>query len=1342
MANAERTGIEEMLRQFADAYTEYKNAEDSLAFHQEQYVKTSYEYLRSDPYEANHALMEYQRAARDAALAKRIEKRNEYVDASNNLLAEIVYLTEKQCAGSDSLGRIRSYALKISKRRSSMGIATVLIFSSLFSIVWSLVASQFHNAVALSLVFLVLLFFMSSMKRSLDDLLELLSNEAVRYVREESRRGPTHIANNVQQAERVNRGNDYIDFVEGKIFSLTNRGEYEEAENELNRCLDRLPPTEKCSGRIAGQRLQYAVLLADILKRQDKDVERQLHLLNESVLLLEKAPLPPPLPGPDRKTNLEYMVFVNRAIAAGKLNKLILEEESWSRAYQKAKDTETRCKCLTFQIWSILKQRDEAKIDSVKSLIGEYDGICKKANERDIPLILRYDLEIARVVHCLYCDDIRRARTSFDDALRMGISAPGIKQLQEILTDQVIDSRKAMNEIIELWKNEKEKSECRKTLSPLSEGILKKDEIESLSKIIRPDSMIGSVQYGEFENVAQALSDTGEHEEIEGLVREKLSQHTSLDEIRCNLLITLGRSLKNQSRFEEALSISAEAIFIAHHVGEINELILALDLRAEILCFKVECYEALHVLVEADRYLNEEQIENPNFEAWMAHTYGMAYSGCGCWKEARENLLKAMNTMQYLRLWSEFALACGDYANMILWQFNAEGADIDHINEALHYLEIARQQFESFNDKSNTLHTTLHELMLRAILAELQRDVRALLQLRYELEEIGAKNHGKDRFFAQPAHFTHLMLWTSAMFRVARACIDLNVFPERNNEILEAQLRYMNNAVGRAPDMLDLWLEKALTHLYRGRYEIDVPSIVVQDSMNCLESIFKNLVIEKTKYGDSKIRSQWLMSHNNVLDMLGEIALFAFAHNALSDIQILERIIALAQNFRGGSRKDFIVSSGETKEISKDNEIRSCVERIRNLNSWLLRFNAPISQIQEIYPEYNIFYDREQIERELTNLKARLLDRVSKPSYLALIPAHADETPFRFSDIRDSLMDGDVVLDYYLGSSKLHVALIGKEQLHVLRLPIENIRELYETTNDLLPESERSFVGNMNKCSKWFFPSELVSLLKNAKRLYIVASGPLWRIPFAWLNADGQVAMTRWEICIVPSAQFAGRSRKLISFKNTYVIGHPGQPRKANYLPEVKNEVDDLKTEFGIPKEQVLLSEGAKPEQIICKVFPNADLIHFTCHGSCDSVAPLMSSLQLEPDDTHRDGFLYLYEIKSSVLHATLVSFFACSTAQSKGQISFQESLAHTVLGLGANYVVATLWEADPNESSMFAKDFYRLLKEKTDPVEAFHTAQQNQLKRSNICEDGKTYLMIKNEDIVKTSNFVLLTAR
>jgi CHAT domain-containing protein len=108
-------------------------------------------------------------------------------------------------------------------------------------------------------------------------------------------------------------------------------------------------------------------------------------------------------------------------------------------------------------------------------------------------------------------------------------------------------------------------------------------------------------------------------------------------------------------------------------------------------------------------------------------------------------------------------------------------------------------------------------------------------------------------------------------------------------------------------------------------------------------------------------------------------------------------------------------------------------------------------------------------------------------------------------------------------------------------------------------------------------------------------------------------------------------------------------------------------------------------------------VLHLATHAYFNKLNPLLSGLQLEPDETN-DGLLEVHEILELKLGSDLVTLSACETGLGSG--FFAEipagddfvGMTRAFLQVGSAAVLATLWEVDDRSTVDLMKSFYRNL--------------------------------------------------
>ncbi|MEP0547251.1 MAG: CHAT domain-containing tetratricopeptide repeat protein [Rhodothermales bacterium] len=129
-------------------------------------------------------------------------------------------------------------------------------------------------------------------------------------------------------------------------------------------------------------------------------------------------------------------------------------------------------------------------------------------------------------------------------------------------------------------------------------------------------------------------------------------------------------------------------------------------------------------------------------------------------------------------------------------------------------------------------------------------------------------------------------------------------------------------------------------------------------------------------------------------------------------------------------------------------------------------------------------------------------------------------------------------------------------------------------------------------------------------------------------------------------------------------------------LPSVERELHHFGRRF--PSALVAL-DGAATESSLYRSLGSARLLHLASHAFVAESDPLNSYIQLTADpDSTEDGRLYLYELLSRPLNASLVVLSGCRTARGR-DLSGEGSLGlhYAVRAAGASSSLGTLWRVD-----------------------------------------------------------------
>ena len=369
--------------------------------------------------------------------------------------------------------------------------------------------------------------------------------------------------------------------------------------------------------------------------------------------------------------------------------------------------------------------------------------------------------------------------------------------------------------------------------------------------------------------------------------------------------------------------------------------------------------------------------------------------------------------------------------------------------------------------------------------------------------------------------------------------------------------------------------------------------------------------------------------------------------------------------------------------------------------------------------------------------------------------------PVTVPDLQRALDPGTLVLYYMVGEDHVDLLSIpteGEAKKHHVALSREALAE--EVNRFLSSPDFRSTRGAVlideptqdsqeeGGAAVRLFQALIapVAEVETAKRLLIIADGPLHQLPFGALkrSEDGgpDDYLGAWKpIHLAPSAagyialverrpETRQDSPALVAFGNPdyQSAGEGSEERSLPFavrtagtrgfsgglapLPGSEREVQEIGRLFG-SRAQILLGaaagEGAAKTQVEAATY-----LHFAVHGFVDSEQPEHSFLALSLPSYLREGdengILESWEIVDGVvLNAELVALSACETALGKQRGGEgPASLNRAFLAAGARSVLASLWKVDDQATAELMVDFYRHILAGKSKDQALQAAQQD----------------------------------
>ena len=293
------------------------------------------------------------------------------------------------------------------------------------------------------------------------------------------------------------------------------------------------------------------------------------------------------------------------------------------------------------------------------------------------------------------------------------------------------------------------------------------------------------------------------------------------------------------------------------------------------------------------------------------------------------------------------------------------------------------------------------------------------------------------------------------------------------------------------------------------------------------------------------------------------------------------------------------------------------------------------------------------------------------------------------------VVDRDQILIFILQTDSITAVSSNLDQANLLA-KVNLVRELLQQpTHELWHSPAASLSKSLIE------PLTDRALLDGIKHLYLVPHGILNYLPFSMLPlneaGDDQVMMERFTLSYLPAAASLVHSPSEPGIQPTLLAVAPQRTRLQYSLAEAQSI-----TELYKPNAR-LLSGSEATESAFKENAGSFGILHLTTHGYFNARNPLLSGLELEPDD-HNDGRLEVHEIMELNLHAGLVTLSACETGLGSGffdQIPAGDefiSLTRAFLLAGSQSVLATLWEVDDRSTVELMEGFYTRLEREEGP--------------------------------------------
>lgn len=404
--------------------------------------------------------------------------------------------------------------------------------------------------------------------------------------------------------------------------------------------------------------------------------------------------------------------------------------------------------------------------------------------------------------------------------------------------------------------------------------------------------------------------------------------------------------------------------------------------------------------------------------------------------------------------------------------------------------------------------------------------------------------------------------------------------------------------------------------------------------------------------------------------------------------------------------RNFIDLLGNARlEFAAPDDVAS-LERERTLRSRVEALQARRGSERDAAMRATIDAELTIAQREFTDYLVELRARNPQLSTFVEVPAT------KLADVQAIIDPGTKLLVYHVLDDATLAWVIGPDSINLVRLPVgraalaERIQGVRERLQNFIDVDTELTILSRD------LMTPLMPLLDGAKRVCVIPHRELHLVPFAALRVstlpgNTEAMIDRFAVFYSPSASVLGftTSRRTRSDEATrdrvLALGNPELAQANTDLPFAEKEAERIAWTF--PSTD-LITGNAATETWLRDNISNYGIIHIASHGQFDPGLPLMSSIELTPDDAN-DGRLTVREVFSLSIRADMVALSACQTGL--GRLSSGDDLIglnRAFVYAGTRQIMSSLWRVDDVSTAILVKHFYRNMRDE-DRAEALREA-------------------------------------
>lgn len=298
------------------------------------------------------------------------------------------------------------------------------------------------------------------------------------------------------------------------------------------------------------------------------------------------------------------------------------------------------------------------------------------------------------------------------------------------------------------------------------------------------------------------------------------------------------------------------------------------------------------------------------------------------------------------------------------------------------------------------------------------------------------------------------------------------------------------------------------------------------------------------------------------------------------------------------------------------------------------------------------------------------------------------------AEIQSKLTTDQLIIEYFLGESKLYILYISKQNTTI------DVKDIDEKFTQNILDAVVALDNNSSKLDEHalYMSEKLLSsvLIKKFKELIIVPDDEIALLPFEFLKIDQTSLVNNHIISYKYSSNDISGSRR--NNRNSKKIGFaPFAGGDELLRQDIFKKLSFTNDEMNLVSKTIgmeVYKDSIATETMVKNLAPSASILHLATHGITELQPEYSYLVFSNSTDTLNDGALFAYEIINMSLDLDLTVLSACNTGS--GNISRGQgvnSLGKAFAYAGSRSELVNLWQVNDKANSLIISYFYEGLK-------------------------------------------------